>query len=368
MILQFIGIRGTCRISNVTHLVHNLRALNKYSPLGTTRQVQNIYRRPTIARHEEFNSKLFIAKRAFCSKSQFTYSKVLPQIPRRGFNNGPRPAFASYRISPIFGLLAFVGIIAIVFVVLPFVFTVFFPLIIAGIAAYQYKKWKNSRLLNELYHSLQASRTKIDYKSIWGLQARMFESLLEKEKFPSDMFRGVMDEIKIQKMNGAESQRKADDVLSYLNSRVLDAFKDNELGLRDYFLGSDVTNWVENGYELSITYESPQIRAKSMNGSVVTTIAYPIYLLSSNQDSKLLAEAIIAFQDNRMIGQLGPFQYLEDLSSENKECPMVISIKPNRTFLVKQFILQDLGRDLNERPTYYVKKTSDGHREYIHRG
>ncbi|SCU87767.1 LADA_0E06040g1_1 [Lachancea dasiensis] len=285
---------------------------------------------------------------------------------KRSFHRGQSGSnFRSYNISPPIIILAFVGAATLLVVVIPFIFTFFFPLIIAGIAAFQYKKWKTSTLLNELHRSLKVSHMRINQQTIWGLQTRMFESLLNNNKFPAGMFRGVMDELKDQKMEMSEVHRQADQMLEFLKYRVLDAFKSNEQGIRDYFLGSDVSHWVNNGYELNLVADAPQTRGKGINGLLVMTISYPITLSSTNESSKVIAEAAIAFQDDSLAGQQGSFNFLRDLASGQKNRPMVISIRPTRTLSARQFILHGEDDDMAPRE-YSIRRTKDGRREFTY--
>ena len=74
--------------------------------------------------------------------------------PRRTpFRPGPRPTIAPFRTSPWVMFFAGVGLLSALFVVLPLVFTLFFPLVVAGVIAYQFKRWRSAKLYDALYRS-----------------------------------------------------------------------------------------------------------------------------------------------------------------------------------------------------------------------
>lgn len=327
-------------------------------------QIAKFPRQANIANFPSLASQQFLIQ-----KRSFHRDAIL----RSPFQNGRFPGegkspFKLYTFPPLLGIVALIGTIALLFVVLPLVFTFLFPLIIAGIAVFQFKRWQNTTLLGQLHRCLLATKMSINYKTVWGLQTQMFESLLGSDGFAAGSFRGVMDEIRSQKIDAANSKRRADEALAFLDRRVLEAFKNNELGLRDFFLGSDASTWVKKGYDLSLATDTPRIRGQSINNSLVMTISYPLYLLSSSQERKLIAYVAIGFLDDSMAGQTGAFKFVEELAWQNKECPMVISIRPARSLYAKQFVLKDYG-EARGKPTsaYYVRTADDGHREFTYR-
>ena len=98
------------------------------------------------------------------------------------------------------------------------------------------------------------------------------------------------------------------------------------------------------------------------------TITYPLYLLSSNQRKKLLADVTVAVLGDSTPGKPSPFFLMQENFADNKDCPMVISIKPARALNTNQFILDETDDNGNHPSRYTVKTTSDGHREFRYRG
>ncbi|SCU96378.1 LAFA_0G06018g1_1 [Lachancea sp. 'fantastica'] len=256
----------------------------------------------------------------------------------------------------------FFGAVCILIVVVPFVFTFLFPLIIAALITYQFKKRKTTTILKELHRSLQSSTKKVEYSTIMGLQSRMFGSLMEKEQFSSGVFGDLVNEFKLSQLDMSRTRRELQDLFNYLNARVLDAFETNEFGVREYFLGNDVSSWVDNNYDLKIDFDAPQIRGQILENTLVMIIKFPLLLESSNQPPKKLASVAIAFQDRSLAEKVGSFRFLEELARTDKQCPMVTTILPYRTLSTRQFILKDKGHDLLS-----VKRTSEGHREFTYR-
>ncbi|CUS24615.1 LAQU0S18e00276g1_1 [Lachancea quebecensis] len=363
--LHKLGIRS----AQGSLILNNLNVLNKASwpkskGICSITQIAKFPRQKNVVNFSSLTNLQFLSQR----RSLHTGMSLCSPFQRRGFPGEGKPPFKLYTFPPLLGFVALIGTVALLFVVLPLVFTFLFPLIIAGIAVFQFKKWQSSTLLGQLHRCLLTTKMSINYKTIWGLQTQMFESLLGNQGFAAGSFRGVMDEIRSQKIDAADSKRRSNEALAFLERRVLEAFKNNELGLRDFFLGSDASTWVKKGYDLSLATEVPRIRGQSLNDKLVMTISYPLFLLSSNQERKLIAYVAIGFLDDSMAGQTGAFKFVEELAAQSKECPMVISVRPARSLYVKQFILKDYGEAReNATSTYYVRTAKDGHREFTYR-
>ncbi|SCW03250.1 LAFE_0G06304g1_1 [Lachancea fermentati] len=282
------------------------------------------------------------------------------------FQNSP-PNFRIYNFSPITVTLAFIGLISVFFFILPLVFTFFFPLVIAAIVAYQFKKWKSHMLFSQLHNSLQRTKLKISYSSLSALQTSVIGNVLKKENISNDMFNMVKSQLKSNSMWMDDTVRdRADRTLNFLEARVLEAFKKNEGGVRQYFLGDDVTNWVQDGYDLRLDTQFFRTRGRNINGSLVMMMSYPLYLTSTRQGQRLLADVSLVFCDNSLIDGGNTFKFLSELAKEDRKCPMIITIKSTRTLFPKQFIIETLGDSGQELSNYSVHTMKDGHRQFTY--
>ncbi|SCU99844.1 LAME_0G05886g1_1 [Lachancea meyersii CBS 8951] len=323
---------------------------------------------PAIAVHKNLVGKQLTFKRALfvdCRPKRGVISqKHFQQSFRQGVQRAYTRIYGPPKTPRAFVLLTVAGAVILLVVVLPFVLTFFFPLIIAGIVGFQLKRRKTSAMMAELHRSLQTSNRNIRHSTILGIQSKAFESIFQQEHFPNGMFGGVLNEFKSRRLDTAKTRREVEAMFSYVNSRVLDAFKVNESGVRDCFLGTDVSSWIDNSYDLEIKFDIPQTRGKIVEGVLVMNIEFPLLLRSSNQSSKQLATVAIAFQDRSLANEnVASFEIFKDLARMDKECPMVLSIRPYRTLSSRLFILQDTGKGL-----FSVKKTNDGHREFTYNG
>ncbi|CEP64522.1 Mrx9p LALA0_S12e00782g [Lachancea lanzarotensis] len=367
MLLQQLGLRvGPIRQVRVSKFSGALSPLGRGSILRYVTPLQGLWLKSSkTSGQNALAVKELIFKRSLSTGSRVKASPFWRNDIQLRLRGGSRrrygQGFREFRSPSPFTPFIFVGAVCVLVLVLPFIFTFLFPLIIAALITFQIKKRKTRAILGVLRRSLESSTKKVKYSTIMGLQSKMLTSMLEKEKFPAGIFGGLVNEMKTSQLDMSRSRQEAQDLFSYLNARVLDAFEKNELGVREYFLGNDVSRWVDNNYDLEIDFDFPQTRGQIVEGTLVMIIKFPLLLKSSNQNPKQLASVAIAFQDHSLAQMVGSPEFLKELAHTDKQCPMVTTILPYRTLSTRQFILQDKGHN-----SFTVKSTNDGHREFTY--
>lgn len=286
--------------------------------------------------------------------------------PRRTpFRPGPRPTIVPFRASPWVMFFAGVGFLSALFVVLPLVFTLFFPLVVAGVIAYQFKRWRSAKLYDALYRSLQTTKLDVRYRSIRGLYSTTLANILERDRAGAVLFDTVVNGRKMRDMWGDENDRlRSRQLLTFLESRVLESIRNNEDGVREFFLGTDVDSWIRDGYDLQLDTSICSTTGRSIGGKLVMSVRYPLYLVSSANRRKL-ADVSIVFLDERLAAGSG-FYPPGDLAGQDERCPMVISIVPVGTLVPRQFIISTPGASGNNASRLTQRTTRDGRREYTY--
>ncbi|SCV01952.1 LAMI_0G14818g1_1 [Lachancea mirantina] len=286
--------------------------------------------------------------------------------PRRNHNNSHNfPKLKVYRFPPVVGILAVIGVISLTLLILPLFFTFFLPLVVAGIAAYQFNRWKSSNLYGQLYAALRSTKSRMPYKSVYALQRASLNNVFQSNKMPKEMIRGLFDESsKLGKWINEDQSSHANAILQQLNDRVLRAFMKDEQGIREFFLGRNVKEWVQDAYDLDLDTRVFRTRGRNIDGSLVMSMSYPLYLSFRNQGKKHLADVSVVFLDETLHTQ--PIKLLADLAREDRLCPVVISVSAVKTLIPRQFILTDM-LDFADSDHYSVREFKNGQREFTYR-
>lgn len=285
----------------------------------------------------------------------------MPPIP-----NGP--PFKVYRASPFMVLLVGVGFFMLLFAVLPFIFTFFFPLIIAGICAYQFSKWKRRSLFQLILKRLKASTMKVNSNTVKALHIKSLDRIVKVEQKHTDMFQDLLKsfDADLRARLDKTSSANADKLLSYLDDRLLEAMENNEEGIRSYFLGDDVNSWVEDNYELELYTKQYKTNAQIVDGELVMLLTFPLYLKSNSNPRKHLANVSLAILQKTPTETSGAnyLDFLSSISKNDSECPMLIAVQPVTNLSTKLFIMSTEGRSGDWHSKFDAKQDSSGHTEY----
>lgn len=312
----------------------------------------------TLTRHSPYVRPLsFVGNRLFHT----TTPRYMPPYPNQ-------PPFKVYRISPIVAVLTGIGFLMLLFAVLPFIFTFFFPLIIAGICAYQFSKWKRKVLFQDILRHLKTSTMKVNYNTVKALHVKSLDKIVRLEQQNAKVFEDLLKsfDADLRARLDKFSSAKADKLLRFIDDRLLEAIETNEQGIRNYFLGDDVGRWVEDNYQLELDTTQYKTNAQVVDGELIMLLVFPLYLKSNSNPRKHLANVSLALLQGLFEGMNGAnyLEFLSSISETDAECQMVIAVQPVTNFSTKLFVISTDGRSGDWYSKYDSKEDSDGHTEY----
>lgn len=305
---------------------------------------------------KKFNTHMWLSKRQFHQSSRINI-----QFPPNNSN------FRIYRFSPIILICMFIGCLFLFILMLPIIFSVFFPLIIGGIIIYQFKRWKMSRMFNEMYRALQRTELKISSRTLAELQNRYLKTIsngtgVEINEILNRFYK-VMNMETPKIWNDPISQQRAERFLTFLNARVRESIDHNEHGIRSYFMGDNSSVWINEGYHLKIDTAHNKIVGQNINGDLILSISYKLILASTNEYQYLADVSVVILDD--VLKKTGKFMVLNDMAEQDIKSPMIIAIRSINTLLPKSFIITDIGES-GKPPNYTVHTTKSGNKEFTY--
>lgn len=182
-----------------------------------------------------------------------------------------------------------------------------------------------------------------------------------------EVFKGVDEKMKKDGIWPSTTNiSEADRLVSFVQTRVMEAIKSDEQGIRTHFLGNDVSNWIKEGYDFELDAGECRSFVRGFKGEIIFWVVYPMYLRSSVHPKRHLADVSVAVLQGHH-GDRNSYDFFlvqTDLIRQNVNCNMVISVKSISSILPRQFIIVDGGESEDFWSKYDVHEKADGHREY----
>lgn len=281
------------------------------------------------------------------------------------FFGGGRPPFKVYRISPMMVIFAGVGFFVLAFTIVPLIFTFFLPLFIGTVVICQFNKWRRNVMLQEVKSCLKKSSMRVSSNTVRSLHFKSVENLLKAEQRNVQGFRDILKQFdptlgsKFEHSSAADANR----LLSFINDRLLEAIESDEQGIRTYFLGNNVDNWVKDNYELELDTNQYKTNGRMVGRDALMVLTFPLYLKSANHPRKHLANVSLVVSDLLKSPQKPPSPFPLQFLSDT-EFQMVLSIRPISLISTTQFILTTQGRSGDMYSKYDIQETPDHHTEY----
>ncbi|GAV52208.1 hypothetical protein ZYGR_0AG01990 [Zygosaccharomyces rouxii] len=367
------GIKlGLIPQANSFPLVKGLISLRPIVPILTTRNLCNLTR-----------SSSPIAPLRYSQANYIKFNRLLPGSFSRNFHFtsanksgrypfGNKPPVRVFRISPLVLFLASIGTLTLFFLVLPFMLTFFLPLLVVGISVYQFRKWKNNTLFEQLLNGLKKTEMKLSSQTLNAMYVKSVSKYFDAARNPNagvfeEIFKGVDEKMKRDGIwPSANNVSEADKLVSFVQSRVMEAIKGDEQGIRTYFLGNDVSNWIKEGYDFELGSSECRSFVRGFKDEIIFWLVYPIYLKSSTHPKRHLADVSVAVLQGHHAdrNKYDFFLMQTNLIRQNAKCNMVISVKSTSSILPRQFVIIDGGESGDFWTKYDVHEDSDGHTEY----
>ncbi|AQZ09679.1 YDL027C [Zygosaccharomyces parabailii] len=285
---------------------------------------------------------------------------------------GDQPPFRVFRISPLVLFFAGVGTLTLFFLLLPFLLTFFLPLFLVGVSMFQFRKWKNNTLFEQLLNGLKRSQMRLGSQTLNAMYVKSISRFFDAAANPNagvfeELFKGVDTKMKKDGIwPSGTSLSEADRLVSFVQSRVMEAIKNDEQGIRTFFLGQDVSNWIKEGYDFDLTSENCRTLVRGFKNEVIFMVIYPLYLKSLNRPRKHLADVSVAVLQGP-IGDKKSYDFFVTqtrMIRENVQCRMAIAVSSVNGILPKQFVITNEGKAGEFWSKYDVRESSDGHTEY----
>lgn len=285
---------------------------------------------------------------------------------------GNKPPIRVFRISPLTLFFGSVCTFAIFFLVLPFLLTFFLPLVIVGISVYQFRKWKSNTLFEQLLNALKKTEMRSSAQTLNAMYVKSVSKFFDASQNPNagvfeEIFKGVDEKMKRDGIwPSANNVSEADRLVSFVQSRVMEAIKNDEQGIRTYFLGDNVDSWIKEGYDFELGSNECRSFIRGFRNEIIFWIVYPMYLKSTTHPKKHLADvSVVVLQGNHTDRKQHDFILMQtNLIRQNAKCNMVISVSSANSILPKQFVITDAGESGDFWSKYDVHENSDGHTEY----
>lgn len=256
-----------------------------------------------------------------------------------------------------------------IFAVLPFIFTFFFPMMIAGICAFQFSKWKRKVLFQDLLKQLKSSSMRVNYNTVKALHIKSLDKIVRLEQQGSGVFKdflkGFDADLRSKLDNFASA--KADSLLRFLDDRLLEAIENNEKGIRTYFLGEDVNSWIADNYQLELDTEKYKTTARVVDNELIMLLTFPLYLKSNSNPRKHLANVSLAVLQGLFKGRSGTnyLDFLSKISETDTECQMCIAVQPLSNLSTRLFVITTKGQSGDWHLKYDAREDGNGHTEYV---
>ncbi|KAH9200225.1 hypothetical protein LQ764DRAFT_225122 [Zygosaccharomyces rouxii] len=353
-------------------LAKGLTSLRPAVPVVMTRKLCHLTRSPSPIvppRYTRLNTIRFNK----LSPSIFSRNFHFTSVRRSGrYPFGNRPPLRVFKISPLVIFLASIGALTVFFLILPFMLTFFLPLFVVGISVYQFRKWKNNTLFDQLLNGLKKSEMRLNSQTLNAMYVKSISKFFDAAQNPNagvfeEIFKGVDAKMKRDGIwPNANNVSEADRLLSFVQSRVMEAIKSDEQGIRTYFLGDDVSNWIKEGYDFELGSSDCRSFVRGFKNEIIFWIVYPIYLKSSTHPKRHLADVSVAVLQGHHAerNNYDFFLVQTNLIRQNAKCNMAISVKSTSSILPKQFVIIDGGESGDFWTKYDVHENSDGHTEY----
>lgn len=350
----------------------SLFLLRPIVPIAITRNLCRLTRSPspiTPLRYSQANAVKFNQLSSNISSRNF---HVTTAIRSGRYPFGHKPPIRVFRISPVILLLTSIGAFTVFFLMLPFIVTFFLPLFVIGISVYQFRKWKNNTLFEQLLNGLKRSDMRLSSQTLNAMYVKSVSRFFDAAQNPNagvfeEIFKGVDEKMKRDGIwPGKNSVSEADRLVSFVQSRVMEAIKSDEQGIRTYFLGNDVSSWIKEGYDFELGSNECRSFVRGFKDEIIFWLVYPIYLKSSTYPKRHLADVSVAVLQGHHAdrNKYDFFLMQTNLIRQDAKCNMVISVKSTSSILPRQFVIINGGESGNFWTKYDVHEGSDGHREY----
>lgn len=302
------------------------------------------------------------------SSRNFHYSTPKGIINPRNFGE-KQPRLQIYKISPIFIFLSGLGFFVLLFALLPFIFTTFFPIIILAIVVYQFNRWRRNAFNKQLLRALRSSSLHTKMGTINSLRVGKIEERLKMNSGNHDLLQTILNNSLSDASsfsNSFNSLQEVKRLQQFVKNRVLEAIETDENGIRNFFLGNDVKTWLDQNYDILIATDEYASFSRGHHGSIISQIKFPLYLKSSKNPKKHLADVIVASLAVRKNNaeQSNYFMFLGDMPAPDTDCPMVIAVQSVGLLASRQFLITTPGKSGEWQSKYDISTTTDGFNEY----
>lgn len=237
---------------------------------------------------------------------------------------------------------------------------------------FQFRKWRNNTLFEQLLNGLKRSQMRLSSQTLNAMYVKSVSRFFDPAANPSagvfeELFKGV--DVKMKKDGiwpSHSSLTEADRLTSFVQSRVMEAIKNDEQHIRTFFLGQDVSNWIKEGYDFELDAEKSRTLVRGFKNEVIFMVIYPVYLKSLNKPRKHLADVSVAVLQGH-IGDKKSYDFFltqTRMIRENVQCKMAITVSSVSSLLPKQFIIINEGQSGEFWSKYDVREAPGGHTEY----
>ncbi|KAG0670046.1 hypothetical protein C6P45_002841 [Maudiozyma exigua] len=269
-------------------------------------------------------------KQTQCKKSSFFEDGRPPQSPIR--------VFKIPYTSIIFGSFIFLTLF---FMIIPILFQLLFPILLVGIAVFQFKKWRNNNFYRAVMQKLPHSSMKVSYKTLNSMAYRFL---------PNNF-------LKQFNVNTTD----ADTMMAMIQNRVIEAFNNNEQGMGiHYFPGKDNVKQFDDVLKLDI--QNFKSFGNKIDGNFIMSMKYPLMYVEGTQRNHF-ADITITFLDDSM-KRNEKFETILELSKTEGMCKMVISVCSAKLLFPQPYIISTPGETGSFNGKYKIRTTADGHREF----
>ncbi|EDO18056.1 hypothetical protein Kpol_1045p43 [Vanderwaltozyma polyspora DSM 70294] len=288
------------------------------------------------------------------------------------FNDfGKPPKFRVFVVPNLIILAGMTLTFALFLMVIPILFSFFFPLLILFIGFHQFKRWRANRMINKWFDGLKNSHLRTRMSTMYAIHTKNLEEMLHNEAKQFGSYGGIFNEtLNAMKMNpmyknSIEFNESGEKLRNFIEYRVIEAIYKNEEGIRttlfhNYEKALDPN--IDKPFRLDFNNVNSFQRFEK-DGSLISSVTYPLYTNLKDKPAVVVGYvSIVTMNDHPLRINLGSGDIPKvDLS---KKLKFIISIRSPSEMIPNYFIIDTVGETGKIFSHYSVGKTTDGHNEY----